>query len=55
MVGVVDVDVRVLSYSTAQFKLDYFTRVTTARLYTIFRLLDACMRVHERLMTYGHS
>ena len=43
------------SYSTAQFQLDYYTRVTNARLYTFFRLLDACMRVHLRSMTYECS
>ena len=34
------------NYSTAQFQLDYYTRVTNAQLYTFFRLLNACMRVH---------
>ena len=28
-------------------------RVTNARLYMFFRLLDACMRIHLRLMTYS--
>ena len=44
-----------IMYSTAQFQLDYYTRVTNARLYTFFRLLDAYMRVHLRSMTYECS
>ena len=44
-----------IMYSTAQFQLDYYTRVTNAQLYTFFILLDACMRVHLRSMTYECS
>ena len=42
-------------YSTAQFQLDYYTRVRNAQLYTFFRLLDACMCVHLRSMAYKCS
>ena len=43
------------TYSTAQFQLDYYTRVINAQLYMFFRLLDACMRVHLRSMMYECS
>ena len=44
-------------YGRAQFKLDYYTNATTAQLYMIFiffRILDKCLHVHERSMTFRY-